>query len=484
MLFWGILFHILFLITYKSSYLRTIFNSAGLSLVILAAVVELIKYHKKYRLPVFLGLVYGTYSLSLALRIIPIWQLKENYSFSELNAFDLFYLFVVLSVTMIGSFGFILLLKEIDDSLIEESDNLRKTALGQSALGIAIADSDTKIRYVNKVFEEQSLIKAENIIGQPAQFIISQLTPQERTIDLIQTIRKNQVWQGEFIRNNPSQEPIYFELIVAPIFNNKNEVNSYICFTSDVSAKRYNEKLINDQNEQLKTINQNKNWLFSVLAHDLRSPIGNINSMLKLITQFMLSNNQEKAQKYLHLASDSAGKTYELLDNLLKWAINQQDIQSIQASEFKLSDVIESTIELYQNFLKQKKIELISSFKQDCTVYADSEMVQTAFRNILSNAIKFTPAHGKISIICKIDIQNAILQIKDTGVGMSKEQINCLFEFKEKKSTKGTQGEGGTGIGLVLAFEFIKQNNGEIKVESIPDKGSVFSIYLPRQKQN
>ncbi len=242
-----------------------------------------------------------------------------------------------------------------------------------------------------------------------------------------------------------------------------------------------NEQLI-VSNIKLSELNSTKDKIFSIIGHDLKNPINAImgfSEMLKLKRDQLVP---EKRHKFIDNIFESANKTYQLLESLLNWARSQNEQLKFEPKEIKTKQLIPANILLFKEQASKKNITV--SFENDddeSIVFCDHRMVETVLRNLIGNAIKFTRPGGDITISCSTQ-QNPgfnTIHVSDTGVGISEEQIPMLFIIQKSISTVGTEGETGTGLGLILCKEFVEKNQGEIWVESKIGKGTTFSFTLP-----
>jgi signal transduction histidine kinase len=193
----------------------------------------------------------------------------------------------------------------------------------------------------------------------------------------------------------------------------------------------------------------------------------------------------EESQKLelLSMIKTSSESAFNLLENLLQWARTQTDTIRYNPSKTKIVELIEQNIELSKASAENKSINVVSEVDCDSTAYVDSNMINLVIRNLLSNAIKFTKDGGSIHIKCTENNAKELgISITDTGIGLTKENIDKLFRIDEYFSTSGTSGEGGTGLGLIICKEFIEKNKGKINIESKPGVGSTFSFTLPKKK--
>ena len=241
-------------------------------------------------------------------------------------------------------------------------------------------------------------------------------------------------------------------------------------------------KKIEDQNIQLEELNATKDRFFTIIAHDLRGPVGNLATSLGLITESYENIKDKSKLDLLKALKSSSDKTYHLLENLLIWAKIQRNSILFEPGNILLHELITENIDLLKPDIQQKQLKISTKIPNELKVYADTYMMDTIIRNLLGNAIKFTAEDGKIDITAKSIKDKVELTITDTGIGIKQEDIDKLFRIENNYLALGTNGERGSGLGLILCKEFIKKHEGEIKVTSVEGKGSSFKLYLPSDK--
>lgn len=231
-----------------------------------------------------------------------------------------------------------------------------------------------------------------------------------------------------------------------------------------------------DQRKTLDVLNRDKVKLFSIIAHDIRSPLATLEGLLLMFSNNHYSQEEMKsAAVELHLKVSQLGET---LNNLLRWTAGQMKGLHTEPADVLLAPLVNDALSTFEPNIRQKALKLDMSVADDMEVYVDSNQLMIVLRNLISNAIKFSHQEGKITIGASMEDENVCLSVSDQGVGMDRERQETLFSFGYKPSY-GTAGERGSGIGLVLCAEFIRQNNGEINVESAPGKGTTFRVTLP-----
>lgn len=236
---------------------------------------------------------------------------------------------------------------------------------------------------------------------------------------------------------------------------------------------------LEESESQLIELNKRKDKFFSIISHDLRGPFGGLTGLIAFLKDDF--NNQSDKDKYeiISTIDDACSNLTALLENLLNWANSQIGSNDIEKENFDINLLTLDIISLYSNNSKSKNIKIENRLKDDSFVFADRNMMDTILRNLINNAIKFTDENGKIIIDSFSDESNFILTIEDNGIGITKDNLNKIFEFDNPIKSVGTSGEPGTGLGLALCKELINKNNGKIWVESEYEKGSKFFISVP-----
>ncbi|ETR67282.1 MAG: response regulator receiver sensor signal transduction histidine kinase [Candidatus Magnetoglobus multicellularis str. Araruama] len=246
----------------------------------------------------------------------------------------------------------------------------------------------------------------------------------------------------------------------------------------EVIARIHTHLTIQDQKKELEKLNRTKDTFFSILAHDLRGAFVPLVGSVDIIERMLLNHNDEKLQKVISRIVGSVRNINKLLENLLCWGRLQRKQLTIDPQSIDLFKLMEWLIQLYKEQARQKNISLRHSIDSDLIVWADANMTETIFRNLITNAIKFTRA-GEVSIDATIESDEIVIAIKDSGVGIASDRLPGIFKPDVKSKTKGTAGEVGTGLGLILCEEFARMNGGKIHVESEIDKGTTFYVHLP-----
>ncbi|MFD0798333.1 response regulator [Maribacter chungangensis] len=240
------------------------------------------------------------------------------------------------------------------------------------------------------------------------------------------------------------------------------------------------KKKVLKQAADLKKENVLKDRLFSIIGHDLRSPLSAIKMQLDFILRGIIDPRDANfIPKTVHSLNATTDEAFNLLDNLLGWAKSESGSLSIIKEKVNLLNLVEQCARLQKLALETKNIALRITIAQDAEVYADMNMIKTVLRNLLSNAIKFTPVDGTISIAAQLENEFWNISVTDSGVGISKEDLPKVLNTKQHFSKEGTEQEAGTGLGLILCQDFIVKNGGTLWVESSLGKGSSFTFSVP-----
>jgi len=230
---------------------------------------------------------------------------------------------------------------------------------------------------------------------------------------------------------------------------------------------------------ELTELNASKDKLFSIIAHDLKNPFSGLLNLSDMIVNEVKDNNFDNVEKYATLLQAFSVQGYKLLINLLDWAKVQSNSVLIKLEPIPLQTILKETFEMMLPAALQKNISLIYDISEDMTIVADSKMLQTVIRNLMSNAVKFTPIGGKVTLSAVKDGGKVLIVVQDNGVGIRPESKKKLFHINSTFSTNGTNNEMGTGLGLILCNDYLKKMDSEIHLESELGKGSTFSFSLP-----
>ena len=367
--------------------------------------------------------------------------------------------------------------KRIDGQL-RESEKRYRLLIETASEGIFVAQ-DGKFKFVNPILLELFGYSKEEILLVP---FIEIVHPDDR-----ERIRNNHLKR---LKVEPVETRYHFRILKKGGITRWVELNSVkidwegeqatLNLISDITVNKEAEIEIKHKNEELQKLNSEKDKFFSIIAHDLRGPLGGFMGL----TEMMADENQyftESEIKEMTLElSHSARNTFKLLENLLEWSQMDRGQTAFQPQKLDLKDITAECVILIGEAAKGKNISIVMDIQGISHVYADKNMIQTVIRNLLSNAVKFTPNDGKVTISAKSAENNmTVISVQDTGIGMTDEMRNNLFRLDVNTKRPGTNGENSTGLGLLLCKEFVERHKGKIWIESERFKGSVFSFTVP-----
>lgn len=269
------------------------------------------------------------------------------------------------------------------------------------------------------------------------------------------------------------------QVTATPRFDEQGEYIGTFGNFRDITEKKNAEIQLKNNAGELKELNEAKDRLFSIISHDLRGPFSGFMGLTETLAREADEMSREDIKQNAAVMHETAKKVYNLLSNLLIWSRLQMGKVKYRPSELIIYYEAESVLNLFSTAAGAKGITLSNEMSKEDIVFADPDMIATIFRNLISNAIKFTGNGGSIRLWSE-EIPGYInLVVEDNGVGMTIEEMDKIFRLASGFSTRGTNGEEGTGLGLILCREMAQRNGGHIKVDSMPARGTRFTITLP-----
>jgi signal transduction histidine kinase len=276
---------------------------------------------------------------------------------------------------------------------------------------------------------------------------------------------------NEFLNEILMVTCIYVAIFLAAYFF---EID-YKVLRENIKELNLRKQIIESQAEELKIVNSTKNRLFSIISHDLRSPVASLINVMQLVEKEHISM-QEFKELSIHI-KQNVNNLSGMLENLLFWSLSQLEEIKPNLRPFDLDFVVDETLSIFKENAIQKQIDLTKHSAKNLQAYGDEYQIRTVLINLVNNALKFTPQHGKIVIDSSIEGEFITLKIMDSGIGIEKDELMQIFSNPTIKS--GTAGEKGTGFGLFLCKELIEKNGGNIEIESVFGKGTTITLLLP-----
>ncbi|MCX7908903.1 MAG: PAS domain-containing sensor histidine kinase [Ignavibacteria bacterium] len=233
--------------------------------------------------------------------------------------------------------------------------------------------------------------------------------------------------------------------------------------------------------EKLEESNKEKDKLFSIIAHDIKSPFSGFLGIANMLSSDIESFSREELIKIAKSLKETAENVYKLIENLLEWSKIQMGLIPFNPDRFNIYYLVEQIYQLQKVNIERKQINFQNQVPMDLVAVFDWNMLSTVFRNLISNAIKFTPRGGYVTVKANLDEERLLISVEDTGIGIPESMLSEVFKVGAKTSRLGTEGEPSTGLGLILCKEYVERHNGKIWVESEVGKGTKFYITIPVQ---
>ncbi len=403
----------------------------------------------------------------------PVWYITrmQNNIMARYGAF----LFIILIIAAVYSYESTSskIRKRREERLRQEKLDFVKQIIEGLPHPLFFANEKMECVLSNHAFEEhiKSYPHNESFFGKNIHCKVLHIQTQ---IDYV--MKNKQTITFEKHENHEGIEKDYFYKLAPVTLTDETGV---VGVATDITDLKSTERDLRATQEELKELNESKDKFFSIIAHDLKSPFNAILGFVEILDNDYDEMDDEEKREIIQNINYSSRKTFRLLQDILQWSRVQLGRMSIEPEQVYLHQISKEVKDLYLHSLEEKNIEVDISGEKDIFIYADKYMLTTIFRNLMSNAIKFTPEEGKISLLFEKQENNTVVRFKDTGVGMSPDIVENLFRLDKNISTKGTNNESGTGLGLVLVKEFLEKNNSSIEVSSEPGKGSTFTLYFP-----
>lgn len=351
--------------------------------------------------------------------------------------------------------------------LFDISPMARSRVISELSDGVVVIDAFQRIIDYNESFAKLVATGNTDLIGTAIHdYFGEEYLPKDLLED--QTLKQN--------THLVFRESKYLELSITGLFEKSGTINGAALLFKDVSARmRAQSELLSKTNE-LSQLNTLKDRLFSIIAHDLRGPLLNLQEVMQLVNANVL--DEEERESMLQTLGQNVDQSVSMLQNLLSWAQSQQEGERLKLSSFKMADLANEVYSSLKPIFEKKSLQFQMNINEEAYVFADREMIQIVMRNLISNAIKFTEAGGQIEVACHANEEHCRISVSDNGIGMSPQVLEKL-QHSEIVSELGTDQEEGTGLGLMLCRDFIQKNGGDLVIQSKEGEGSTFSFELP-----
>lgn len=290
----------------------------------------------------------------------------------------------------------------------------------------------------------------------------------------------NSILLSEELQTTPEGNTIILLTNKIPLRNSLGEIYGILGTSMNITDRIAAVQEIKLKNEELQKLNAEKDKFFSIIAHDLKTPFNSIIGFSEILVDQIKGKNYQGIEEYARIILHSSQRAMDLLMNLMEWSRSQTGRMEFSPQYHDIDVLINDATELLSDVAHQKLIAISKELPKNIRVFADKAMIDTLLRNLISNAIKFTNPGGSIVVSAEQKQDELMVTVSDNGVGIDADAISKLFRIEESYSTKGTQNEQGTGLGLILCKEFIEKHGGKIWAESEVGKGSKFCFTIPK----
>jgi len=369
--------------------------------------------------------------------------------------------------------------------LIEKNKELEKLSIVASETdnGIMIMDCNGNLEWINEGLTKLYGYTYEQFISKVGRNILDfSQNPKIKTIFKKCLSEKKSIVYSSYERTRTGKR-LWAQTTLTPILDKDNEVIMLIAIDSDISKIKLAESKISAQRDNLEKLNAAKDKFFSIIAHDLKNPFSVLLSVTESLSEAFDDLSETEKNMSINRINKSVTLLYNLLENLLQWSMSQTGRLKYSPEKNNLYLLVLHSISLLKMNAEKRNISIVNNLEEDISVFVDTDMINTVIRNLVSNAIKFNVDGGTIEINAKQKNNSIEIEIIDTGIGLTDEDIKKLFRIDVKNTSIGSGNkEKGTGIGLLICKEFVEKNNGQICVSSKKGEGSKFCFTVPIYK--
>ena len=361
---------------------------------------------------------------------------------------------------------------------LKESEDRYRRIVDTAKEGIWVLDGDFKTTFVNQRMTDMLGCTQDEVLGNPRDvFMFAEDIADQETRMKRRAAGTSESYERKFLRKDGST--LWTLVSGTPLLDSEGGVVGSFGMFADISKRKAAEEELRRTSEALRQALAEKDMFFSIIAHDLRSPMTGLLGFVRLFSENVQAFSREQLRELAPRLKQSAEDLFSLLENLLEWATMQRGVSTFEPGPQDLEDMVSTNIELARPAADQKDIALHGVVEPGLRVHADRHMLNTILRNLIVNAIKFTNPGGNVTVSAIQDENSVQIRVQDDGIGMDREMAVKIFAIDQKTTRAGTRGERSTGLGLILCKEFAEKHGGRIEVESQPGVGSTFIVVLP-----
>ncbi|MCL2074198.1 MAG: ATP-binding protein [Marinilabiliaceae bacterium] len=363
---------------------------------------------------------------------------------------------------------------------IHENEYLFRSIFNTSPIGILICDLNFNILNFSRSAKRMLRLNFDDV----EKNYIDLLDPSNRETGewIISEMTNGKTALFAEVKFRRKDEVVFWvEQNTGIYYDSKKNPKGIVVIFSDISSRKADEEQILKYTHELRELNNTKDKLFSIIAHDLKNPFHALLGISSALSKEVSSGNLQQIQNYADIIFDSAKKGYELLTNLLEWTRLQSGRLKVIKENLSILEIINENISLVTNHANAKNLSIQYVDDVDYQIFSDKAIINVILRNLISNAIKFTPFNGKISITIRETENFLIISVIDNGIGITEEDMKKLFRLDVTHTTVGTNNEIGTGLGLIICKEFVNKIGGSVYAESIYGQGATFTFTIPKK---
>jgi len=374
-----------------------------------------------------------------------------------------------------------IVLRKAAEKALKSSETHLRTLVQTIPDLIWLKDSNGVFITCNKQFEKYFGAKEAEIIGKTDyDFVDKELADSYRMNDKKAMEACGPSMNEEWITFADGGERVLLETIKVPMTDDDGNLIGVLGIGRDITQRKIADDEIKLKNEQLLQSQKDREKMFSIIVHDLKTPFNSFLGMTQLLSEELHSFTQEEVQEMAASMKTSAENLYALLENLLLWARSKRGMIPFNPALIALLPVVREGAGMMEEPAKNKNIAIEINVNEDIFVLADNNILQTVIRNLVSNAVKFTLPGGRVIVKAKIKDDSSVeVSVGDTGIGMSREILDNLFKPGSGTGRKGTEGESSSGLGLIVCNDFVQMLGGKLEIESEQGRGSRFFFSLP-----